>query len=93
MFKDSLFKPKFFLGWIPSAYLLGMLGGSSMAMGKDIWFVVFILCMNALIALVLTTLFYKFKGKAPVNWEIVWWCFPAVFFVNIFWQLVKMAFR
>ncbi len=93
MFKDSLFKPKFFLGWIPSAYLLAMLGGSSMAMGKDIWFVVFILCAAGLISLGLTALVMRFKGQAPVNWEIVWWCFPAVFFVNIFWQLIKVAFR
>ncbi len=88
MFQESFFKAKFLLGWVPSAYLLG-----AMLAGKDALMMTFALCVVGLVSLGIMTVVYRFKGQAPVNWEIVWWIYPVAWFFNFFWQLMKMAFR
>lgn len=92
MFQDSFFKAKFLLGWIPSAYLLGTML-AAMGAGEDALTITFVLCLLGLVSLGIMTVVYRFKGQAPVNWEIVWWIYPTAWFLNFFWQLIKRALR
>lgn len=91
MLNERLFQLKYFLGWIPSAFVMASLlnGGARV----EAFAMTFALCALGLVSLGVITLVTKIRGNSPVNWEIVWWCYPAVFFLNFCWQLMRMAFR
>ncbi|MTJ11200.1 hypothetical protein FJR11_01025 [Anabaena sp. UHCC 0187] len=95
MFQDCTFEPKYFIGWLPSAFILAQVINQMSVLKDSILYIVTILCLFALMSVGISHLILRFKKppQVPVQWQIVWWTYPAIAFLNFFWSLVKMAFK
>ena len=94
MFEDRLFTPKYFLGWIPTSIPLGIVLGSTLGGGFGGAVAgILSLCFTGLVFLGLAYLFNKSQGKTPVNWEIIWWCYPSCSMFLFIWKLLSAGGR
>lgn len=92
MFQDRIFKPKYFLGWPGSSLPLSILVSSSNGWGiVDTLIYAFCLCLIGLFFLGLQHAVCSFKKQTPVNWEIVWWCFPTCSILSFLWGLIRRS--
>jgi biotin transporter BioY len=97
MFQDRIFEPKYFIGWIPSSLVLSVI----IAQGNRNTSFVYILSMTVgmllwgLIALGIINLIASFKKPkvTPVQWEIVWWLYPPIALISVFWGLIRAVGR
>jgi len=92
MFDKRVFEPKYLLGWYPASLVLSMFVGSGQGLGF-ILFYAFGVCLVGLFFLGLSYLFLKFKGKTPVQLEIVWWCYPPISMFAFLWGLIRAFAR
>lgn len=93
MFQDRLFTPKYFLGWVPTSLALSLLIGNSRQGLSDILAVAFSSCVTGLFFLGLTYGVAKIQNKTPIQWEIVWWCYPLISILVFFWSLFRAFAR
>ncbi|GEM_PF-3471369 len=88
MFETKKFVPKYFIGWIPSSLLLSIVIGSSEGLGFIVFYTLG-LCFAGLFFLGLSYLITKFKKEVPIQWEIVWYCYPPISILVFAWSIFR----
>ncbi len=92
MLQERFFQPKYLIGWLLSSLLFSML----ITGGQGLLFTVAYalgLCFAGFFFLGLSYLFLKFQNKVPAQWEIVWWCYPPLCILVLFWAMFRAVAR
>lgn len=92
MFQNTTFEPKYLLGWFPSSLLLSIPVMSHQGIG-GIFLYALAVCFSGLVILGITYAILFFKKQVPVNWEIVWWCYPPLSMLNLCWAIFRAVAR
>lgn len=92
MFQNTTFDPKYLLGWFPSSLLLSIPVMSHRGIG-DILLYALALCFSGLVLLGINYGILSLKKQIPINWEIVWWCYPPLSMLNLFWSILRAVGR
>lgn len=93
MFQDRLFTPKYFLGWIPSSFAFSLVIQNPRQGLLDALALAFMGCVTGLFFLGLTYGVAKIQNKTPVQWEIVWWCYPPISILVLCWSIFRAFAR
>jgi hypothetical protein len=94
MFQDRLFTPKYFLGWYPSSLVFFLVTKPTAAQDLvGILALSFGLSLTGLLFLGLIYGVAKIQNKTPIQWEIVWWCYPPISILVVLWSIFRAFAR